>query len=626
MFFTRFWFFVLGILVLLGVGVSAAVVNHTKKQEENTIKDTLLSDTMLFESTLAYDAHSRLDGLAEATFDRDLKIQLKAANGRSEAEPTDAQWKKCSDVLRAANETLRDNAKGDVAFLLDAKGVAVGFYGPVVPLKRFSLSEMPLIKDALSGQLRDDVWVLGEMPYRMAARPITEGGQYLGVIAVGKRFDDGFFQKVIRPVFRGASVGVFHGGQMVGSWMPPVSGAARSADLASRLPTVLGKKELRDHQFITEALPSGSLATYSLVVGSASHMEVGYVIARPRLPEQSLMEMIGGLSGSDWSKVPWLILAPVALTLVLLGLLFTWLEHNRGMKKFLNAVTEIADKPTERLTPAQFTGSLSKAAEKINEAMSRAAPPLEAKKGAEIDQVLGMVEHQSSQGYFGFKDKNPSSSRSQTGPGTNTTGPSNAGIKNTGNLGASRPNFAGKTPTPTPNKLGPTAPNPRQPSPPPAAMPPKAPPAPPPQPPTKAPTTSHAPAANLRGTLLGANAAPLPAAVAPKDMLKSQVISENNFTDQSLSDLNEGGFTDDEATVLAPRSEAEDMTFRKVYDEYVATKTQCGESLVGLNFEKFAVTLRSRKAQIKEQQQVSDVKFVVYIKEGKAALKASPIR
>ena len=58
----------------------------------------------------------------------------------------------------------------------------------------------------------------------------------------------------------------------------------------------------------------------------------------------------------------------------------------------------------------------------------------------------------------------------------------------------------------------------------------------------------------------------------------------------------------------------------------MATKRNCGEPTESLSFEKFEGTLRKNKAAIVQQHGVQRVKFTVYVKQGRAALKASPIR
>jgi hypothetical protein len=63
-----------------------------------------------------------------------------------------------------------------------------------------------------------------------------------------------------------------------------------------------------------------------------------------------------------------------------------------------------------------------------------------------------------------------------------------------------------------------------------------------------------------------------------------------------------------------------------VYEEFAATKQRCGESLDGFTYDKFQSTLSRHRDAIIERHGVRRVKFSVYVKEGKAALKASPIK
>lgn len=71
---------------------------------------------------------------------------------------------------------------------------------------------------------------------------------------------------------------------------------------------------------------------------------------------------------------------------------------------------------------------------------------------------------------------------------------------------------------------------------------------------------------------------------------------------------------------------SEEVEWRQVFEEFVATKRNCGEPTEALTYEKFEGTLRKNKAVIVQQHGVQRVKFTVYVKQGRAALKASPIR
>jgi len=66
--------------------------------------------------------------------------------------------------------------------------------------------------------------------------------------------------------------------------------------------------------------------------------------------------------------------------------------------------------------------------------------------------------------------------------------------------------------------------------------------------------------------------------------------------------------------------------WRVVFDEYRKVREQCGESTSGLTFEKFQGTLQKNKSAILAKHPADRVRFTVYVKDGKAALKASPVK
>lgn len=66
--------------------------------------------------------------------------------------------------------------------------------------------------------------------------------------------------------------------------------------------------------------------------------------------------------------------------------------------------------------------------------------------------------------------------------------------------------------------------------------------------------------------------------------------------------------------------------FQQVYEDFIRLREQCGEPTAGISYEKFALKLRTNRDQLMEKYQCKSVRFTAYVKEGKAALKASPLR
>ena len=74
-----------------------------------------------------------------------------------------------------------------------------------------------------------------------------------------------------------------------------------------------------------------------------------------------------------------------------------------------------------------------------------------------------------------------------------------------------------------------------------------------------------------------------------------------------------------------PVEAALESEFRQVYRDFIETKQACGESVEGITYDKFSTKLRSNRQQLIQRYACKTVKFQVYIKDGKAALKATPV-
>lgn len=109
---------------------------------------------------------------------------------------------------------------------------------------------------------------------------------------------------------------------------------------------------------------------------------------------------------------------------------------------------------------------------------------------------------------------------------------------------------------------------------------------------------------------------PAPPAPAFDDEVASPGLSLNESSDSiSLGDAgDDGGQQDREAY------------YRTIYDEFVETKAACGEPLDGFTYEKFAKKLRKQSEDLMSRSEVSDVQFSVYVKDGKAALRAKVVK
>ncbi len=93
----------------------------------------------------------------------------------------------------------------------------------------------------------------------------------------------------------------------------------------------------------------------------------------------------------------------------------------------------------------------------------------------------------------------------------------------------------------------------------------------------------------------------------------------------SLDDDILGGGAD-----LPPTAEEEgesgDAYFKQVFDQFVAMKKSCNEPTTGLTLTKFSEKLVKNREDLMSKTGCRDVRFTVYVKDGKAALKATPVK
>lgn len=617
---SRVWYLLLAIAAVMGFAFAMVSVRLIDAQSEEAVRDDLRRDRTELEQLLRLDARTRIDAIAPLAAQGDVRSALRDANRRGTSELDPAIVQRLTARLTELNRQLEGMA-GDIVFAVDANGIIVAQVGGPPPPRGAGLGGFPLVRRALDGYLRDDVWVYHDAVYRMAARPVIDGGQYVGALVHGKRMDADFAGRLSSRL-AGASIGFFYRDRVVASAMadqaslPPGLSAPRQDDMAGPLAQVLGTEEMQGGERTDPmALPTGGLAIYSPVIGAASHAQVGYVIARPVPTAGSPLAIFSLPSAQDWSELAnssvGMATAGGGLLAFIIGLLFVWIERDRPLARFRDTTARLAKKEVDKLIPLEFGGPLRMAAAHINDALEKAqasAGTSPKRRAADLDEILGPVpDRESAPAFFGFG-------------------------------GGSADPVKGETQAAAPASAAVAAPPPAAPPAPPAVAAPKPPPpakpAAPPKPPgqglTPAPVQRPAPVADAPVADAPVAAAPAPSPAAPP----SSSSSESNVLASEEQDLDGDG-----PTMVAHVPEAllakltkgggeaeQEKHFRDVFEEFVALKKQCNEPVTGLTFEKFVVTLRKNRDQIVQKHGAAKVRFTVYVKEGKAALKATPIR
>jgi hypothetical protein len=75
-----------------------------------------------------------------------------------------------------------------------------------------------------------------------------------------------------------------------------------------------------------------------------------------------------------------------------------------------------------------------------------------------------------------------------------------------------------------------------------------------------------------------------------------------------------------------PEAEEEERHWEQTFDEFLRVREECGEASDGLTLDRFRVKLEKNKQTLVQKYGCRTVRFQVYVKDGKAALKATPVK
>lgn len=81
-----------------------------------------------------------------------------------------------------------------------------------------------------------------------------------------------------------------------------------------------------------------------------------------------------------------------------------------------------------------------------------------------------------------------------------------------------------------------------------------------------------------------------------------------------------------EAELMEAPDDPDEAHFKTIFAEFTDTKKHCGEPPDGLTYDKFVGRLKKNREQLVAKYNCRSVRFQVYVKDGKAAIKAAPVR
>lgn len=593
---SRIWYVILGLLLAAAYYVVSLAVGQYNRRNEVAMSETLKADSQVVSWAMQVDARRRLDALLLAAADPAVAKSLRAVNGKETVAPTSRD--EAVKALRAFNEKLPAEYRNDALFATDRDGRVVAQFGydAANGSPEFELGGYAAVFDALHGFLRDDTWVWGGRIARIVTRPVEDevGQAPLGAV-VGLRWVDNGFAKDIGKRTR-TNIAFFSLGQVVARAATAEGVEDNTLEiLGADLGNVVDDKGFKETgRTDVRPLGDGSKggALFVRLPGEGWDIGTGFAVVEPKVSIATAMGFIDGADDHDKANVKLWVVALLVLGAGGIGVLFSFLEHSRPLAEMTRQAARLKKGEIDAFSLPAFRGGYRPIAADINEGIHRVVEKGggTGRKPADLESILGPVPAQPSMSAFSFPMADASSS-------------------------AAVPNVPSAPGLPPP---APSAPRPGVPS----AAASAARPAPPARPNGPPPPLNPRPAAPT----------PAPAGLAPV------VGGVGAFGSGSVAvpSFDNGGPEEEEertkvgqppADLLAASGGAADSAeWQQVYQDFVRTKRECSEPTDGLTYEKFEQTLKKNRDALIQRHGCKRVKFSVYVKEGRASLKATPVR
>jgi hypothetical protein len=582
MVFSRAWYIILSVSLAAAVFLLYLATAVSNRNAEHASGKLLTATSRSVYWYLTDDARRRASALIELSVDSDIQAGLSKANGAASLKTLDQGLRDKVAQKLAAFRSKHDQAGGLRFYALwavDRQGrvVASENYADGTDSEHFEMGGYPIVADAIHGWIRDDTWVLNDQISRIVAHPVETvvGGEPVGAIVASSRIDGRFAQGISDST--GAAVAFYAGGTTKDTGAPKGFNKSLLEVTSKDLDEVEADVDYQKKGRTTPRVLRRNVGTdvgvvFARMPGEAWDQGAGYVVGHRHARLSDPLEFRKLATDSDNKSVPLIFIILAAIGAALLGLFFSLLEHTLPLRSFRRAIKELADKQSkvDVLKPTTFRGAYKRLAANVNDALDKAASAAGVERGpADLESVLGPLPAKPQMSAFAVPE-----------PGS-----------------AARD-----------------------------------------RPPTKKPKPSTEPEPPK----------------ADEDRLKGQVAAANTPHDPAGDDPagddpagHDPAGVQDEASVSSkppatasppspPRKKAspsnppakpqdEETRWRQVYADFVALKKQLDESTARLSYEKFRGTLQRNKDALIARHGCTRVKFRVYEKQGRAALKASPV-
>lgn len=588
---SRFWFGVLGLALAFAVLVLELAVSMHDRLGVRMVSEGLLADSRVVSWYLKNAA--REDAAQLIRFAANDSVARALASASRATDPADidgATRRQLKATLTKIAAEMPKSEGFDALFAVAQSGEVIAHIGfdQASNSPDFELGGYPVVADALHGYVRDDTLMFDRV-YRVVARPVEfELGQLpAGAIVGAHVVDDAFADELAERT--GAAVAFYAGGKRLAAGMP--SGVDHEAldQLVTDLPSLDADKSYQDKgRSEVHELADGMAVVYARLPGEAWQLGAGYAVARQGYKIGGLAGVLSRADSKDKEAVNTLRLVAIALGAIGIGLLLSFWEYNGPLARFRRQVKALSGGSATRFGAEKLRAPFRQLGLDLNlvlDRTARAGGGDEAPISIGFEQMFGDAGSQPAMSAFGVPASVPPAAPAPVEP----------------------PVLPGSAQAP----VSPAAAPPRRPARA-AAQPAPAPVAPP------APEAAALdPAYNASysgGTVVG--------------------LGSFSAAGRDISYPNVPSPTDPGAAAAALASAAEPVNgaqevepeWSQVYQDFVRIKQDCGEAVEGFTFERFTQTLRKNRDTLMREHGVQHVQFSAYVKQGRAALKAKPVR
>ena len=638
MFLSKIWFVIVAVLAAVAVTIALVVPRPAQRDVAAAEKQRLQRSCEVARILMKDNAWSRVQ-LANQ-FSAAMRQQLsKTLRSASSASKITAEY---NATARRFLKQLVNNESISVSFVwvIDNRGRVVAREGDAAGQGYGdSVVGYDLVAEALDGFVRDDLWSLAGQLFRVAAAPVFDSRlNWSGAVIIGHAVDTDFAKSLSKQT--SANIGFYVGETNLAASEP----IAIHKEIAAHAATLADDADTHCAEGDVITIRSGS-TSYSAVAarlpGEAGYLGAFYSVFVPQERGAGFWAALSSVKANDVSfgNFPWIRVILVLLVLVGVGMALMIFEVDKPIKQLSANAIALAKGETPRLDEDKNRGKLGSIARSVNIAIDKTNREAKAAK-KDLDQLLGPAPDAAAPAGFdasasalpaigtGLTPPPPSEfafSDSRTPPppvpsDNLVTPPPSVPLPEMGN------DALASLPADALDEQALEAPTNERVIPKPVTLPEIKPRAVVPSAATPSPSLSNGnqlPVPNKNAVL---NAPPPAAAVASidDDILGSSAEADphDDFADDPATQIFDGGPPEAESTEV----DEEENYFRTVYAEFVEVKERCGESTASLNFDKFAQKLRSNRDALMAKHNCAGVKFQVYVRDGKAALKASPVR